>query len=226
MKRVPIVIIVAIVLGFSGQALGFTLLDGKLEGSLFLRNDSAVRLEDGREHAGMDAGDIVMFRNTAQLELSYELSSNVRISTIIRGWYDAALDFDSDLEDRVRSDKRDRFRKTHEWLRELYVDVEGENWFARIGKQQIVWGESDGTRMADIVNPLDLTWRYFFFSWEDIRIPLWGVDFNYTLNCGALKAIELIYLPGAFEFGFENGDLPLEGTHWGIPDEVTAEKTQ
>jgi len=221
MKKTIIVCLALILLGFSGQTFGFSLLDEKLTGTFILRNDFAVRLEDGlSEHRGMDSGDLVLFRNTLQLEGTFKFNEHLSLSTTIRAWYDASLDFDNDLKDRIRSDKRDRFRKSHEEMREIYVDVAYANWYARIGKQQVIWGESDGLRMTDIVNPLDLTWHYIFGpggSWEDIRITLWGIDFNYEVDCGPLKTIELLWLPGCIDFGFENTELAPEGANWAFP---------
>jgi len=221
MKKLKIFLVMMIMgtLCIASSSLGFSLLDEKLTGTLMLRNDSAVRVEDGLSggHPGLDAGDLVLCRNTLQLELTYTFNPNLSLRTNLRTWYEASLDFNNDLKELIRSDKRDRFRKSHEELRELYLDVSGNDWFARIGKQQIIWGESDGLRMADIINPLDLTWHYIFGSWEDIRVPLWAVDFNYKLGFGPFKTVELVWLPGAFEFGFQNGELAPEGANWAFP---------
>ena len=51
----------------------------------------------------------------------------------------------------------------------MYVDIRQGPLFLRLGKQQVVWGESDGLRLADIINPLDFSWHYFLEDWQDIR---------------------------------------------------------
>ena len=57
-------------------------------------------------------------------------------------------------------------------LREFYLDSYIDDWFLRLGKQQIVWGEADGLRVLDLINPLHF--REFILSdFEDRRIPLW-----------------------------------------------------
>src|SRR5437773_2750439 len=49
-------------------------------------------------------------------------------------------------------------------LREAYVDIKFRGplsgFSLRAGRQQIIWGESDGFRMLDRVNNLDLSWHF------------------------------------------------------------------
>jgi uncharacterized protein DUF1302 len=75
-------------------------------------------------------------------------------------------------------------------LREAYVDLKMRDipLSVRAGRQQIVWGETDNFRMLDRVNPLDLTWHFFFefpapaFGWDQIRRPMWMLKFLYDLG--------------------------------------------
>lgn len=64
-------------------------------------------------------------------------------------------------------------------FRELYMDAVTDNWWIRIGKQQVVWGKADFFRMQDIVNPVDFGQHFFFDSFEDIRIPQWIANIQY-----------------------------------------------
>ena len=57
-------------------------------------------------------------------------------------------------------------------LRELYLDSYAGDVFLRLGKQQIVWGEADGLRVLDIVNPFNFR-EFILPEFEDYRIPLW-----------------------------------------------------
>ncbi|HQK10592.1 MAG TPA: hypothetical protein PLV30_01045, partial [Candidatus Marinimicrobia bacterium] len=53
-------------------------------------------------------------------------------------------------------------------LREVYIDIYS-NWLdLRIGKQQVVWGKTDGYFINDIVNPLDLSY-FLLQDFDDIR---------------------------------------------------------
>lgn len=66
-------------------------------------------------------------------------------------------------------------------LSEAYVDFDGRKGYWRVGKQQVVWGQADGLKVLDVVNPQDL--REFNLSdFEDSRIPLWMInaEFNVT----------------------------------------------
>ncbi len=58
-------------------------------------------------------------------------------------------------------------------FRELYVDAIVDDWWFRVGKQQIVWGKTDFFRLQDLINPVDFGQHFFFDSFEDIRIPQW-----------------------------------------------------
>tara|TARA_R110001599_G_scaffold126949_1_gene300140 strand:- start:5483 stop:6748 length:1266 start_codon:yes stop_codon:yes gene_type:complete len=58
-------------------------------------------------------------------------------------------------------------------LREFYLDHYVGDAFLRIGKQQIVWGQADGLRVLDVLNPL--SYREFILpDIEHRRIPLWS----------------------------------------------------
>jgi len=216
----------------------FTLMDGKLDISGFIDNWSTFRLADGygdlhafeafrpvhippgKDYDGLEAGDYTLCRNTIQLEINYQLTEELAFFTIWRAWYEASLDFDKDLEKLIASKERDDFRKDND-LREIYVDFNPGNWRLRIGKQQIVWGESDGFRMADIINPLDFSWHYFHPPWEDIRIPLWAGDIRYSFPGGLGPFMnffaEFVFIPNAFDGGMEPTKLAPHGSNWSFP---------
>ncbi|MEW6272870.1 MAG: DUF1302 family protein, partial [Thermodesulfobacteriota bacterium] len=74
-------------------------------------------------------------------------------------------------------------------LREAYIDVD----FAdiplslRLGRQQIVWGETDNFRLLDRVNALDLTWHLqqeieIGRGWDQLRIPYWMIKWLWRLD--------------------------------------------
>ena len=69
-------------------------------------------------------------------------------------------------------------------LRELYVDMTGGDWDARIGKQQIVWGTADGMKLLDIINPTDYI-EMAQDQMEDARIPVWAIN----LESGSVQAV-------------------------------------
>ena len=122
--------------------------------------------------------EFIMQRNTAQLEGKYYFLKNgkafKKFSTgpieeatftfIGRAVYDSVYD------------TRDRFdepRNPEFTLREAFVDLVLPPFTLRLGRQQVVWGETDNFRALDVINPLDVGWHWARESWEDIRIPLW-----------------------------------------------------
>ncbi len=60
-------------------------------------------------------------------------------------------------------------------LREAYADIVKGNWFIRAGKQQVVWGQADGLRVLDRINPLSFR-EFILGDFEDRRIPTWMVN--------------------------------------------------
>jgi hypothetical protein len=84
----------------------------------------------------------------------------------------------------------DQYRQTR--IRDLYVDLPlAENIQARIGKQQLVWGETDFFRAMDIVNGFDYRWRSFLeVENEELRKTNWmgTFRFNFPEQKGNLQA--------------------------------------
>ncbi len=81
-----------------------------------------------------------------------------------------------------------------------FGDVMGHRLSMKLGKQQIVWGESDLFRSIDIANPLRLDQNQAVGeAFEDFRSPIWAVKFLYDIgNVGSFLSnvgLELFYTP-------------------------------
>lgn len=59
-------------------------------------------------------------------------------------------------------------------LRDLYLDGRLGSALLRIGKQQIVWGQADGVRVLDVVNPFSFR-EFVIPDADERRIALWSV---------------------------------------------------
>ncbi len=109
----------------------------------------------------------------------------------------------ADTEDQLepgRPEQRERSSFNRRWLlgdsaeaelRELYLDGRLGPAFLRIGKQQIVWGQADGLRVLDVVNPFS----FREFVWpdpQDRRIPLWAIKTEVPIGGATLQ---LLWLP-------------------------------
>jgi hypothetical protein len=76
----------------------------------------------------------------------------------------------------------------------------------KLGLQQVVWGQADGLRVLDVINPLDYR-EFILEDFLDSRRPLWLVRADIPVEKGSLQLIWVPYfaparLPGAEnEFG-------------------------
>ena len=77
-------------------------------------------------------------------------------------------------------------------LRELYFDIPLASSYLRLGKQQVVWGESDGIKVLDVVNPQSFR-EFILDDFDDSRIPLWMV--NWELPLGDNSNLQLLWIP-------------------------------
>jgi len=76
-------------------------------------------------------------------------------------------------------------------LREAYLDTELGSTFLRLGKQQVVWGQADGLKVLDIINPQSFR-EFILDDFEDSRIPLWMV--NAEIPVGETM-LQLLWIP-------------------------------
>jgi len=165
---------------------------------------------------GYDAGDIQTFRNTLQIETNVRLSPNCEFFVIGRAWWDGSVTLDSDLPDIIKDEHASHRGPDMDKdidLREWYMTARAGDFTFRIGRQQVIWGESDALRMADIINPLDLSWHYIFEGWEDIRIPLRMVNVMYEPYTQNQFRLQLIWIPE----DFRPWQWAPEGAPWALP---------
>lgn len=76
-------------------------------------------------------------------------------------------------------------------LREAYADIYAGDWFFRLGKQQVVWGQADGLRVLDQVNPLSFR-EFTLGNFEDRRIPLWMANLERSFRS---VTVQFLWIP-------------------------------
>jgi len=76
-------------------------------------------------------------------------------------------------------------------LREFYLQGEIGETYLTLGKQQIVWGKSDGLKVLDIVNPQSFR-EFILDDFESSRIPLWTVNIERSF---ASWDLQFIWIP-------------------------------
>jgi len=99
---------------------------------------------------------------------------------------------------------------------ELYIDIEIEKLWLRLGKQQIAWGEMIGARFMDVINPLDLSWNMFFEpeEFENIRIPNWSIRASYLVEQNVARWLKDFTIEGFLNPG---DVLPTQMPDYGSP---------
>jgi hypothetical protein len=122
------------------------------------------------------------------------------------------------LYTRISRDGRDTLMFENQ-LREAYVDVgfSAVPLSLRLGRQQVVWGESDQFRLMDVINPLDLTWHLQQEEFDKLRIPLWLIKATWDFDeIGPLSSVfaEVVWNPGDFQPGSKVRFLP---SPWSAP---------
>ncbi|WP_068303568.1 DUF1302 family protein [Kordiimonas lacus] len=140
-------------------------------------------------------------------ELSFDISPTMRFTLIgrLRG----------DLKDRLEPGAPSNFSRTtfndrlflgdqlDAEIREAYIDTEIGSSYLRLGKQQIVWGQADGLKVLDILNPQSFR-EFILPEFEDSRIPLWSV--NAEIPIGELT-LQLVWIPDT-----TYDDIPDQGS--------------
>ncbi|WP_298534920.1 DUF1302 family protein [uncultured Algibacter sp.] len=95
--------------------------------------------------------------------------------------------------------------RTNLELRELYYQTKiGGNFRIMLGKQQIVWGETDGLKLLDVVNPQNFR-EFILDGFEDSRIPLWSLKSEFDLDD---IAVQLVWIPDNTYHIIPNFDAP------------------
>ena len=93
-------------------------------------------------------------------------------------------------------------------LRELYLDFETSDIVWRLGKQQVVWGQADGLKVLDLVNPQ--SYREFMLDEFDYsRIPLWML--NAELPLGE-HSLQFLWIPDTTYHELPLSDNPYSFT--------------
>lgn len=171
-----------------GEAFSQNFSDNALEFRAALSSELALNLSDD----GLQKFDF-----TFEPEATFDLNDDIRITTIGRIRFDPV-----DKLEPGRPDGQEAFRSVLSRrgfigkvgdveLREFYADASVGPAFLRLGKQQVVWGQADGLRVLDVVNPLNFR-EFILPDFEDRRIPLWMA--NVEVPVGPVMA-QFLWIP-------------------------------
>jgi hypothetical protein len=154
--------------------------------SLSVVNRTSYRIQEPRVFQ--------MSRFFANGKIIYKFSDHWRLTMEGRIHYDPV--------ERLGFPKRPSFDP-----RQFLIDGKIKNVSLSIGLQQTVWGQADGLRVLDVINPLDFR-EFILEDFLDSRRPLWTLRADVPVKSGSLQFIYIPYfapgrLPGPNdEFGF------------------------
>ena len=148
--------------------------------TLSLRNRTGFRLDEPRVFQ--------MARAFFEPRGIYKLSSQWRLTLEGRAHYDPV--------GRLGYPKKLWFDP-----RQFLLDGRIRSVHASLGLQQIVWGQADGLRVLDVINPLDYR-EFILEDFLDSRRPLWALRTDVPIERGSLQFIWIPYfVPGRLPVG-------------------------
>ena len=145
----------------------------RVDGVAFVKNETAFRLHSPRQFSKV--------QNWLEIDVDVELTDWATLTTIGRALMDPINHLESNIHD-FAAGPIDRWASSDFFqaeLRELYLEIVYEDFDFRFGRQQVVWGESLGLRILDVINPQDFR-EFILDDFIDARIPLWGTRIDYT----------------------------------------------
>lgn len=153
--------------------------------SFTLRNRTGLRLEAPRV--------LQMSRNMGEAKGIYKIDDKWRLTLEARAHYDPVerLGYPQSV-----------------WIdpRQVLLDGSAGRVNLKLGLQQVVWGQADGLRILDVINPLDYR-EFILEDFLDSRRPLWMSRADIQVGEGSLQLLWVPYfaparLPGPdAEFG-------------------------
>lgn len=173
----------------------------------FVENTTGIAVSDGARHFNT-SNRFTMNRFTLQPEFNVDLHERAKL---FLSWRFVA-------EPRYSAESKSRLAQvqpagTGQPLPvDFYSEYKGVPWEAvldlsptdqlqlRLGRQFISWGETDGLRILDIINPQDNT--IFapaapnLFSLDETRVPQWGLRMLYTISPVNNTILEFFANPG------------------------------
>ncbi len=168
-----------------------------------------------------------LFRTMVQLELNYQPTDIFRVYMKTRFDYDQtymwqrhSLDsynttpwtYEHHAAD-LRTGYGEDTLSASIW--EVWVNIETDLLWIRLGKQQIAWGDLPGVRIADKINPLDKSWHLTNEpeEYENVRIPEWTARVYFTLPETMSGPFDELFIEGFYNPGDLHPDIqPAPGS--------------
>jgi hypothetical protein len=213
--------------GVAASNTAFADSDFDVNLSGYVRTTFGMSLEDHTETVNTDeAGDITMARGTLYLDLDVT-TGPLTWKAVGKLDKEYKTNYLEDLEDLTQlqspggNSSNGGFMDVYdtdefgEFLREFYVEFAiTDKLDVRLGKQQLVWGESDFFQAMDLVSGYDLRWRLFFENNEEWRKPLIMANFNLDLYEEMGGNLNFFIRPGWDRDEDMGSNYNIEGGRW------------
>jgi hypothetical protein len=195
----------------------------RLQLSGYLRQWLSLNLEDHPE-LGADGrpigggGELSMVRSSALLSAMLDTGA-FSFTAIGRVSREVGTHYLDDLED-ASAAKGLPLNLDHEYedeeLREAYLSFNlGPRWYFKLGRQQVVWGETDFFQAMDVVHGYDQSWRSVFEPEnEEWRKPLTLANVEIALPELSNAVLQLIYRPPVDAATQMGNTFDLFGGRW------------
>lgn len=144
-----------------------------------------------------------------QVQLDWRATDALAFTAIGRADYDAVFDLAGGYSEAAEAHD--------EWdvdLREAYADLRTGALHVRAGRQQIVWGDTLGLKVLDVVNPQDFR-EFILDDFIDSRIPLWSLRAEGML--GALGPCSDVTLEGLWIPDLRFAEPAAAGSEFALP---------
>lgn len=176
----------------------------------YLRNETAFR------YVSPTGFDKIL--NILHLEGRYRIAPKIQLAGRLRAFYDAVYDVESvdvvnprkgpdtilvdniTTADQVNGVDPNNVRdvdivKDRIELKELYLDMNFQNFDLRIGRQIVRWGVVEGARVTDEINPLDF-YELILRDIDDRYIPLFMIKGDLYLGSNTFEGILIPQVKG------------------------------
>jgi len=155
------------------------------------------------------------------LEADYSFTDDLQwygSGMLTTNWIYNLKENDRSWKEKLFADSRELRVDDKSWqlLKEMHVTWTPGNFLFRVGKQIVAWGETDGLRLMDQINPLDQRRGFADVEFETSIIPIWLLRAEYfpEINSSWLEDLgfQFIFNPNA---DFIPNQLPATGNDVG-----------
>ena len=158
---------------------------------------------------GLDRGNHIDTKRNFQsalfqglLEVQYSPHPNLKFfgsGKVNADWAYPILRNNDEWKDKGFNGSRERlyiFDDGRDLLNELHVTWAPGDFFFRVGKQVVVWGQTDGFRLMDQINPVDQRRGLGDLQFENTILPLWLVRAEYAppIKTSWLQSLSLQFI--------------------------------